>query len=199
MWTFCSPLYLLRKEDPNLASGANCFSESITRAWPGTTALEEPWHTMMNLGEAAVVKEVTRRNKWKILVCCGFRPNPHVRKVLSRDFYQVDNGWDFHVGCGLHIVSLTQFFCFDDLADQIAYHWGLASAVLSWKGGRKIYYSFLWNKKCRSSCKMLLNSDTNMVSIVCVCVMKNLVNWNFEIGDDDDDEYCKDHIQRNKR
>ena len=40
---------LLRKEDPNLARGANCFSESITKAWPGTTALEDPWHTMMNL------------------------------------------------------------------------------------------------------------------------------------------------------
>ena len=40
---------LLRKDDPNLARGANCFSESITKAWPGTTALEDPWHTMMNL------------------------------------------------------------------------------------------------------------------------------------------------------
>ena len=44
-------LFLLRNEDPNLDKGANCFSESITRACPGTTALEEPWHTMMNLKE----------------------------------------------------------------------------------------------------------------------------------------------------
>ena len=44
-------LYLLRNEEPNLARGANCFSESMTRACPGTTALDEPWHTMMNLKE----------------------------------------------------------------------------------------------------------------------------------------------------
>ena len=198
MWTFCSPLYLLRKEDPNLASGANCFSESITRAWPGTTALEEPWHTMMNLGELwKRWQGETNERMQKYLSVVGSGPTRMSGKSCRGIFIMGMKGGDFHVGCGTHIMSLTQLFCFNDLADQIAYHWGLASAVLSWKGGRRIYHSFLWNKKCRSISEMLLNSDRNMVLIVCVCVMKNLVNWNVEIGDDVDDEYCKYHIQRN--